>query len=53
MKGYPILLIWFFNIQTQTAHLSTECKQQIKNKIFTQHNKRNPSLINVKQVSAD
>lgn len=53
MKGYPILLIWFFNIQTQIAHLSTKWKQQIKNKTFTLHNKRSPSLINVKQVSAD
>lgn len=53
MKGYPILLIWLFNIQTQIAHLSTKRKQQIKNKTFTQHNKRNPSLINVKQASTD
>lgn len=53
MRSYPILLIWFLIRQTQIAHLSTKCKQQIKNKTFTQHNKRNPSLINVKQVSAD
>lgn len=53
MKGYPILLIWFLIRQTQIVHLSIKCKQQIKNKIFTQHNKRNTSLIKVKQNSAD
>lgn len=53
MKGYPILLIWFLIRQTQIIHLSIKRKQQIKNKIFTQHNKRTPSLIKVKQVSVD